>query len=149
MTLPETLHECQGKPVRLFSCLRVPRLCLAVGMADGHKGPGHGPARSPGTGHASAEGRRRLEGHFPVEAQFPGKGGEDGLVVHGRGAEGVRGGGHVAARMDHRIAMAFLVMGLASRQPMSVDDASVIATSFPEFEHLMRHLGARFEAVGA
>ena len=44
--------------------------------------------------------------------------------------------------------MAFLVMGLASREPMSVDEASVIATSFPEFEHLMRYLGARFEAVG-
>jgi 3-phosphoshikimate 1-carboxyvinyltransferase len=75
------------------------------------------------------------------------EGGEDGLVVHGRGADGVPGGGHVATRMDHRIAMAFLVMGLASREPTSVDDASVIATSFPEFEHLMRHLGAQFEAV--
>jgi 3-phosphoshikimate 1-carboxyvinyltransferase len=74
-------------------------------------------------------------------------GGQDGLIVHGRGADGVVGGGHVLTRMDHRIAMAFLVMGLASRQPMSVDDASVIATSFPEFEHLMRHLGAQFEGV--
>jgi 3-phosphoshikimate 1-carboxyvinyltransferase len=75
------------------------------------------------------------------------EGGEDGLVVHGRGADGVQGGGHVATRMDHRIAMAFLVMGMASREPMSVDDASVIATSFPEFEHLMHYLGAQFEAV--
>jgi 3-phosphoshikimate 1-carboxyvinyltransferase len=75
------------------------------------------------------------------------EGGEDGLVVHGRGAEGVPGSGDVATRMDHRIAMAFLVMGLASREPMSVDDASVIATSFPEFEHVMHHLGAQFEAA--
>ncbi|MDE2135489.1 MAG: 3-phosphoshikimate 1-carboxyvinyltransferase [Alphaproteobacteria bacterium] len=73
---------------------------------------------------------------------------EDGMMVEGRGADGVPGGGHVAARMDHRIAMSFLVMGLGSREAMSVDDASVIATSFPEFEHLMRHLGARFEGVG-
>jgi len=72
---------------------------------------------------------------------------EDGIVVEGRGADGVPGGGHIATRMDHRIAMAFLVMGLASREAMSVDDASVAATSFPEFEHLMRHLGAQFEGV--
>jgi 3-phosphoshikimate 1-carboxyvinyltransferase len=72
------------------------------------------------------------------------EGGEYDLVVHGSGADGVVGGGHVATRMDHRIAMSFLVMGLASREPISVDDASVIATSFPEFEHLMRHLGAVF-----
>ncbi|HEY0282266.1 MAG TPA: 3-phosphoshikimate 1-carboxyvinyltransferase [Rhizomicrobium sp.] len=72
---------------------------------------------------------------------------EDGITVEGRGADGVPGGGRIATRMDHRIAMSFLVMGLASQGPMSVDDASVIATSFPEFERLMRHLGAEFEAV--
>jgi 3-phosphoshikimate 1-carboxyvinyltransferase len=70
---------------------------------------------------------------------------EDGLTVEGCGGDGVPGGGHVLTHMDHRIAMSFLVMGLASREPMSVDDASVIATSFPEFENLMRHLGAQFE----
>jgi len=70
---------------------------------------------------------------------------EDGMIVEGRGADGVPGGGHVATHMDHRIAMAFLVMGLGSRHLMSVDDTSMIATSFPEFEDLMRHLGAQFE----
>jgi 3-phosphoshikimate 1-carboxyvinyltransferase len=69
---------------------------------------------------------------------------EDGLIVEGHGGDGVAGGGHVATHLDHRIAMAFLVMGLASREAMSVDDASVIATSFPEFETVMRHLGADF-----
>jgi 3-phosphoshikimate 1-carboxyvinyltransferase len=44
--------------------------------------------------------------------------------------------------MDHRIAMAFLVMGLASEQPVRVDDAAIIATSFPGFPSLMRGLGA-------
>ena len=69
------------------------------------------------------------------------------ITVEGRGGDGVPGGGQVATHLDHRIAMSFLVMGLAAREPMSVDDASVIATSFPEFENLMRHLGAQFEAV--
>jgi 3-phosphoshikimate 1-carboxyvinyltransferase len=43
--------------------------------------------------------------------------------------------------MDHRIAMAFLVMGLASDKPVGVDDASFIATSFPSFVAMMRGLG--------
>ena len=66
----------------------------------------------------------------------------DDLIVEGEGF--VRGGGLVATHMDHRIAMSFLVMGLASQAPVSVDDVSMIATSFPEFEPLMRGLGAEF-----
>jgi 3-phosphoshikimate 1-carboxyvinyltransferase len=68
---------------------------------------------------------------------------EDGMVVEGRGGE-VGGGGHVTTHMDHRIAMSFLVMGLAAQKPVTVDDASMIATSFPDFERLMRDLGASF-----
>lgn len=68
---------------------------------------------------------------------------EDGMVVEGRGGE-VGGGGHVTTHMDHRIAMSFLVMGLAAQKPVTVDDASMIATSFPDFERLMRGLGASF-----
>jgi 3-phosphoshikimate 1-carboxyvinyltransferase len=45
--------------------------------------------------------------------------------------------------------MSFLAMGLASRNPVSVDDTSMIATSFPEFEKLMRDLGADFQVVNA
>jgi 3-phosphoshikimate 1-carboxyvinyltransferase len=66
----------------------------------------------------------------------------DGLAVHGMGSGGVPGGGHVTSHMDHRIAMSFLVMGLASKSPVSVDDSSMIATSFPEFEDLLRGFGA-------
>ena len=55
----------------------------------------------------------------------------DTLVVHGRGAGGVAGGATVEARLDHRIAMAFLVLGMAARAPVTVDDASPVATSFP------------------
>jgi len=66
----------------------------------------------------------------------------DDLVVHGKGR--VAGGGTVATRMDHRIAMSFLVMGLASEKPVAVDDTSFVATSFPDFTGLMRKLGADF-----
>jgi 3-phosphoshikimate 1-carboxyvinyltransferase len=65
----------------------------------------------------------------------------DDLVVRGGRPPG---GGLVAARLDHRIAMSFLVMGLASIKPMAIDDSSTIATSFPNFRALMEGLGARF-----
>ena len=52
--------------------------------------------------------------------------------------------GMVATHMDHRIAMSFLVMGLASREPMTIDDVAMIATSFPEFRPTMERLGAQF-----
>jgi len=64
----------------------------------------------------------------------------DDLIVTGKG--GGLGGGMVATHMDHRIAMAALVLGLASEQPVAVDDAAFIATSFPGFVELMRSLGA-------
>ena len=64
----------------------------------------------------------------------------DDLIVHGRGR--AFGGGFVTTHMDHRIAMAALVMGLASERPVKVDDASFIATSFPGFVELMHRLGA-------
>jgi 3-phosphoshikimate 1-carboxyvinyltransferase len=67
---------------------------------------------------------------------------EDTLIVHGMGADGVPGGATCKTHIDHRIAMSFLVLGLASKNPVSVDDGSPIATSFPVFEDLMRGLGA-------
>lgn len=71
--------------------------------------------------------------------------GPDWWSVTGRGAGGVAGGATCAARLDHRIAMAFLCLGLATRAPVRVDDARPIATSFPIFEELMTNLGATFE----
>jgi 3-phosphoshikimate 1-carboxyvinyltransferase len=68
----------------------------------------------------------------------------DDLVVHGTG-EPARGGGTVATHLDHRIAMAFLVMGLATREPVTVDDGAMIATSFPSFLPTMQDLGGRIE----
>jgi 3-phosphoshikimate 1-carboxyvinyltransferase len=71
-----------------------------------------------------------------VEARIEG----DDLIVIGKGA--VPGGGRVATHMDHRIAMAFLTLGLGARKPVGVDDVSMIATSFPDFVPLMTKLGA-------
>ena len=64
----------------------------------------------------------------------------DDLIVHGKGM--AQGGGEVATHMDHRIAMSALVMGLASNEPVRIDDGAFIATSFPGFVELMRSLGA-------
>jgi len=73
----------------------------------------------------------------------------DSLAVEGRGLNGVAGGARVATQLDHRIAMAFLALGLAAKNSVTVDDVSMIATSFPEFEKRMRDLGADFQAVNA
>jgi len=70
----------------------------------------------------------------------------DSMTVHGLGAGGVPGGGTAATQLDHRIAMSFLVLGLAAKAAVSVDDASPIVTSFPAFEGLMRGLGATLSA---
>ncbi|WP_133774670.1 3-phosphoshikimate 1-carboxyvinyltransferase [Enterovirga rhinocerotis] len=67
----------------------------------------------------------------------------DDLVVEGLGGK-VPGGGTVATELDHRIAMAFLVMGLASRNPVTIDDGAMIATSFPSFMPTLERLGASF-----
>ena len=67
---------------------------------------------------------------------------EDTLIVHGLGAGNVPGGGTAATHLDHRIAMAFMCCGMASINPVSIDDGGPIATSFPIFEPLMAGLGA-------
>lgn len=73
--------------------------------------------------------------------------GKDSLTVNGGGS--VRGGATVATHMDHRIAMAFLTLGLGAENPIAVDDITMIETSFPEFVTLMTSLGARFQPGGA
>ncbi len=70
-----------------------------------------------------------------VDAEIAG----DDLIVRGGR---VAGGGTAATHLDHRIAMSFLVLGLASEKPMQVDDGTMIATSFPTFVPLMHGLGA-------
>ncbi len=73
---------------------------------------------------------------------------KDSLTVHGCGGDGVPGGATVESRLDHRIAMSFLCLGLVARDPVTVDDAGPIATSFPVFEALMRDLGADIRRDG-
>jgi 3-phosphoshikimate 1-carboxyvinyltransferase len=70
----------------------------------------------------------------------------DTLIVEG--GRGVPGGGRVVTHLDHRIAMAFLTLGLGADRPVAVDDAGMIATSFPEFRPLMEGLGASFAEPG-
>jgi len=73
--------------------------------------------------------------------------GDDWLRVTGR--TGAIGGGTVVTHLDHRIAMSFLVMGLASDKPVAIDDAAMIATSFPTFRSVMEQAGARLETLAA
>lgn len=70
----------------------------------------------------------------------------DDMIVEGNGGA-PPGGGHVVTHMDHRIAMAALVLGMASAQPVTVDDATFIDTSFPGFATLMNGAGARLSPV--
>ncbi len=66
----------------------------------------------------------------------------DSLIVHGTG-QPPAGDAAIAARLDHRIAMSFLVLGMAAAAPVQIDDGATIATSFPGFVTLMNGLGAR------
>ncbi|MEQ8919222.1 MAG: 3-phosphoshikimate 1-carboxyvinyltransferase, partial [Roseovarius sp.] len=68
--------------------------------------------------------------------------GEDWWTVTGLGHGNVPGGATCASHLDHRIAMSFLILGLATQKPVSIDDGAPIATSFPVFEPLMTTLGA-------
>lgn len=68
---------------------------------------------------------------------------DDGMTVTGQ--KTILGGGKIATHLDHRIAMSFLVLGMASDHPITIDDGRVIETSFPGFRHLMNGLGAEIK----
>jgi 3-phosphoshikimate 1-carboxyvinyltransferase len=70
----------------------------------------------------------------------------DDLIVEGTGKP-PKGAARIATQLDHRIAMAFLVFGLGATEPVAIDDARPIATSFPDFVPLMHRLGAHFESA--
>ena len=65
---------------------------------------------------------------------------KDGMSI--KGGRGVKGGCTVKAHLDHRIAMSFLILGMNAQEPISVDDGTVIETSFPSFTALFNNLGA-------
>jgi 3-phosphoshikimate 1-carboxyvinyltransferase len=71
---------------------------------------------------------------------------EDSLTVVGHGK--VDGGATIRTDMDHRIAMAFLTLGLGAEKPVTVDDTTMIETSFPDFVAVMTSLGAKFLPAG-
>ena len=71
--------------------------------------------------------------------------GEDWWSVEGREIDGVKGGGLCETFLDHRIAMSFLILGMASKSSVKIDDSSPITTSFPIFESLMAEIGANFQ----
>ena len=69
--------------------------------------------------------------------------GPDWWAVTGLGQGNVPGGATCASQLDHRIAMSFMILGMAANSPVHVDDAAPITTSFPIFEPLMKQLGAK------
>ncbi len=77
------------------------------------------------------------------------KTGEDWMEITGTGGRPLKGGAVIDAHHDHRIAMSFLVLGLAAQEPVTVRGAEMIATSFPGFVSLMRELGADIARVEA
>ena len=103
-----------------------------------------------GTTHMAGLGELRVKESDRLNAVLAGleangitaEAGHDWLEVTGGP---VAGGGLVRTHLDHRIAMSFAVLGLVSQQPVTIDDANVIATSFPRFTALMQSLGARIE----
>jgi 3-phosphoshikimate 1-carboxyvinyltransferase len=106
---------------------------------------------------AFADGETRMDGLAELKVKESDRlaGTAAGLVANGIGAtvdgdslivaggRTVRGGGTVETHMDHRIAMAFLILGLGTDRPVTVDDVSFVATSFPAFQGLMMGLGAK------
>jgi len=114
-----------------------PILAVAAAAAEGTtrmRGIGELRAKESDRAAAIVDGLRACG----VAARLEG----DDLIVEGCGGP-PPGGGEVEARGDHRIAMSFLMLGLAARAPVAVDSAATIPTSFPGFVDTMAGLGAR------
>jgi 3-phosphoshikimate 1-carboxyvinyltransferase len=131
-----SLRPCQIKAERIPSMIdEIPALAVACAFADGE-------SLIEGLGELRVKESDRLGAIVAglaacgVSAVADG----DSLRIFGRGK--VRGGASVATEGDHRIAMAFLTLGLASERPIEVDEAQMIATSFPGFVEMMQSLGA-------
>jgi 3-phosphoshikimate 1-carboxyvinyltransferase len=112
-----------------------PVLAVAAAFAEGKTvmhGLGELRIKESDRLHAIAEGLKACD----VSAEISG----DTLSVEGNGRP--RSGGTIRTHFDHRIAMSFLVMGMATLEPVRIDDGSAISTSFPGFAEIMNRLGA-------
>ncbi|WP_243451053.1 3-phosphoshikimate 1-carboxyvinyltransferase [Sphingosinicella sp. CPCC 101087] len=138
------LRGIEVGPARAPSMIdEYPILAVAAACADG-------VTRLHGLGELRVKESDRLEAILAglraggVEAESHG----DTLEIQGSGSGSAPpGGGQVSTHGDHRIAMSFLVLGMAARAPVAVDRPEMIATSFPLFAELMQSLGARIEAA--
>ncbi len=133
------LAPCHVTPDRIAAMIdEIPALAVACAFADGE-------SVIEGLGELRVKESDRLGAMVAglVACGVAAIADGDALRIFGRGS--VRGGGKIVTHGDHRIAMAFLTLGLASEQPVEVDEAEMIATSFPGFVELMRGLGANIE----
>ena len=136
------LHGVTVPPERAPSMIdEYPILCAAAACADG-------TTRMLGVGELRVKESDRIalmvEGLAACGVRIEAT--KDSLTVHGTGRP-PRGGATVATALDHRIAMSFLVLGLSSDEPVAVDDAAPIDTSFPGFVATMTGLGASLRAA--
>ena len=139
-----TLRGIEVGPARAPSMIdEYPILAVAAAFADGE-------TKLHGLGELRVKESDRLEAILAglsacgVDAEARG----DTIEIRGSGRRPA-GGGRVSTHGDHRIAMSFLVMGLAAQDPVEVDRAGMIATSFPGFAELMRSIGAGIESCEA
>lgn len=133
------LRPCHVPPGRVPGMIdEIPSLAVACAFADGE-------SVIEGLGELKVKESDRLGGIVAGLAACGVIAIADGdiLRIFGRGA--VRGGGRVLSHGDHRLAMAFLTLGLGAEQAVEVDGAEMIATSFPGFADIMRSLGASIE----
>ena len=136
------LHGVEVPPERAPRMIdEYPILAVAAACAEGVTqlaGLGELRVKESDRLHAIAEGLRACGVEVAEEAE--------GLTIRGQGGAPA-GAATVRTHFDHRIAMAFLVLGLASKAPVRVDDFEAVATSFPGFAAVMNGLGARIEPV--
>ncbi len=118
-----------------------PILCIAAAFAEGKTVmEGVGELRVKESDRAAMMARGLVACGVDVEEE------PETLIVHGKGGIAPEGGASVETALDHRIAMSFLVLGLGTKQPVQVDDAAPIDTSFPGFADLLNRLGATVRA---
>ncbi|MFL6748788.1 MAG: 3-phosphoshikimate 1-carboxyvinyltransferase [Sphingomicrobium sp.] len=131
-----TLNPCHVRPEQIPAMIdEIPMLAVACAFADGE-------SVIEGLGELRLKESERLGAIVAGLTACGVAATVDGDVLHIFGRAKVRGAASIATEGDHRIAMAFLALGLASEQPVEVDEVEMIATSFPGFTEVMRSVGA-------